>query len=154
MNGVDGESFAPNSSLTRGMMAQILYNMEGRPAVSGRTDFRDVLDSDWYLDAVTWAKNNGIVSGYDSAHFGPEDSVTRAQAAVMLKNYADWKGRNTSDRAELSFRDAGSVPTWASDALAWGVASGLLQGSDGNLKPNGTATRGEIAAILSRYLSE
>ena len=103
---------------------------------------------------MAWAKSTGVVLGYDENTFGPDDTLTRAQAAAILMRYAAYKGIDTDARAALSFPDAGDVPDWAHDAMQWCVAEGLLQGTDtGALLPNGTATRAQIATIMTRYLA-
>ena len=153
MTGMSQTVFSPDTNLTRAQMVQILYNLEGRPAVSGGS-FSDVAADAWYASAVAWAKSTGVVLGYDESTFGPEDTLTRAQAAVILMRYAQYKGADTTARAALSFADASAVPDWATDAMQWCVARGLLQGTDtGALLPNGTATRAQIAAIMTRYLA-
>lgn len=153
MTGMSQTMFSPDTNLTRAQMVQILYNLEGRPAVS-YSGFADVAADAWYASAVAWAKSTGVVQGYDESTFGPEDTLTRAQAAAILMRYAAYKGLDTAARAALSFPDAGDVPDWAHDAMQWCVAKGLLQGSDtGALLPNGTATRAQIATIMTRYLA-
>ena len=152
MNGVSGTQFAPLTNLNRGMMVQILYNLEGRPAVEGERAFSDVNSDAWYSDAVEWAKENGIVSGYDNGSFGPADPITRSQAAVILQNYAQFKGDETGSAAPLNFSDAASAPAWAENALSWAVERNILQGDSSGLNPNGTANRAQIATIMMRYL--
>lgn len=153
MNGMSRTVFSPDTNLTRAQMVQILYNLEGRPAVSGGS-FSDVAADAWYAPAVAWAKQTGVVLGYDESTFGPDDTLTRAQAAAILMRYAQYQGLDTSSRAALAFPDRGDVPAWASDAMQWCVSEGLLQGADtGALLPNGTATRAQIATIMTRYLA-
>ena len=153
MTGMSQMIFSPDTNLTRAQMVQILYNLEGRPAVSSGS-FADVSADAWYASAVAWAKSTGVVLGYDESTFGPEDTLTRAQAAAILMRYAAYKGLDTAARAALSFPDAGDVPDWAHDAMQWCVAQGLLQGTDtGDLLPGGTATRAQIATIMTRYLA-
>ena len=154
MNGVSANSFSPLTNLTRGMMAQILYNMEGRPAVDGDSSFTDVQSGVWYSNAVEWAKESGIVSGYGDGTFGVNDAITRAQAATILKNYADLKGEDTAAGAATQFNDASAIPSWAQQAMGWCADTGILQGSGGSVNPNSTATRAEIAAIMQRYLTK
>ena len=153
MTGMSQTMFSPDTNLTRAQMVQILYNLEGRPAVSG-SSFADVSADAWYASAVAWARSTGVVLGYDENTFGPDDTLTRAQAAAILMRYAAYKGLDTAARGVLSFPDAGDVPDWAHDAMQWCVAKGLLQGTDtGALLPNGTATRAQIATIMTRYLA-
>ena len=138
--------------LTRAQMVQILYNLEGRPS-SGSETFSDVADTDWFAAAVAWAQQTGLVEGYDETTFGPDDALTRAQAATILQRYAKYKGQSAESAGSLSFSDADTVPSWAEAAMRWCVSNGILQGMDGALNPNGTATRAQIAAIMNRYLA-
>ena len=152
MNGVSNTRFAPLTNLNRGMMVQILYNLEGRPTVEGEAASSDVNADAWYADAVEWAKENGTVSGYDNGSFGPADPITRAQTAVILRNYAQFKGEETDSAAPLNFADAASVPAWAGSALSWAVEQNILQGDNNGLNPNTTANRAQIATMMMRYL--
>ncbi len=153
MQGMDSATFSPDTNLTRAQMVQILYNIEGKPAVAA-SGFLDVKSGSWYADAVAWAQANGIVTGYDAFTFGPDDTLTRAQAATILMRYAAYKGMDVKASAALTFTDAANVPDWASDAMEWCASSGLLQGDDNhNLLPNGTATRAQIATIMQRFLT-
>ena len=153
MQGTGSTTFEPGTNLTRAMMVQILYNMENKPAVT-KSSFSDVSSSAWYADAVAWAEANEIVAGYGDGSFGPDDSLTRAQAATILLRYAQYKGMSTTERTTLTFSDASDVPSWAGAAMQWCAAKGYLQGDDtGRLLPNGTATRAQIAAIMQRYLT-
>lgn len=153
MQGMDSTTFSPDTNLTRAQMVQILYNIEGKPTVTAAS-FLDVKSDAWYADAVAWAQANGIVTGYDAFTFGPEDTLTRAQAATILMRYAAYKGVDVSGSTTLTFSDSANVPDWAADAMQWCAARGLLQGDDNhNLLPNGTATRAQIATIMQRYLT-
>ena len=152
MNGVSGTRFAPMENLDRGMMAQILYNLEGRPAAGGDSGFRDVEGNAWYADAVAWARSSGVMNGYSDSRFGPADPLTRAQTAVVLRNYARFKGGDVSASGPMNFTDAADLPAWAGEAMAWSVGRNLLQGSGGKLNPNDTANRAQVAAVMMRYL--
>src|SRR5699024_6965224 len=101
MNGVGHNLFAPSSNLTRGMIAQVLYNLEGTPT-AGSSAFTDVAADQWYADAVNWAAANDIVGGYGNGKFGPEDDITREQMAQILYNYATFKGYDVSVQGDLS----------------------------------------------------
>lgn len=153
MNGVGETEFAPEATLSRGMLATVLYRMAGAPAVKGESGFSDVESKAWYEAAVIWAAENGIVKGFDDGRFYPELEVSREQAAAMLRRYADWKSLNTDARSELSdFQDAGEISTWAEEDLSWANAVGLVTGKDNNiLDPGGDATRAEAATILMRF---
>lgn len=152
MNGVSATSFAPYSNLTRGMIAQVLYNLEGKPAVSGSA-YTDVAADQWYNDAVNWAAQKGIVTGYGDGTFGPMDNITREQMAAILYRYAQYKGYDVSAKGDLTaFTDGNTVSDWAKDAMSWAVGTALFNGKgDGILDPTTTATRAEVAKILMTY---
>ena len=154
MNGVSGTSFAPNSNLTRGMLVQILFNLEGKPQ-SASTSFSDVKADAWYAKAVGWAAANKVVTGYADGTFRPNAAVTREQAAAILYRYAQSKGIDVSvgeDTNILSYADALQASEYAISALQWAVGAGVLNGKSGNLlAPTGTATRAEIAVIMQRW---
>ena len=136
----------------RGMIAQVFYNLEGKPAVSGESPFGDVEAGQWYADAVNWAAANDIVEGYGNGKFGPKDDITREQMAQILYNYAVFKGYDVSTQGDLSaFNDGEKTSDWALTAMQWAVGTGLMQGYDGNLNPTGTATRAEVAQILINF---
>ena len=156
MVGMDEKTFAPDQQLSRAMLAVILYAMAGEPAVTGESPFTDVPAGCWYTDAIIWAAQNGIVSGFGDGTFRPNEAVTRAQAAVMLYGYAAFTGADVTARADLSaYSDAGQIPAWAMDAMQWANARRLIVGRDSShLAPNGGATRAEMAAILSAYIGK
>ena len=148
MDGTSGTTFAPNMLLNRAMMAQVLYNLADGTA-STAAGFPDVAASAWYADAVNWAAANGYVTGYDNGSYGPEDSLTREQLAVILYRYA---GSPAPAGTLDGFADAASASAYAVDALRWAVGEGLLTGKDGGrLDPTGTASRAELAQILARF---
>ena len=151
MNGVGNDSFAPDSNLSRGMIAQVLYNLEDA-AEAGSDAFTDVEAGQWYADAVNWAAANNIVSGYGDSTFGPQKDITREQMAQILYNYAVFKGYDVSAQGDLSaFGDGSETSDWALPAMKWAVGTGLLQGYAGRLNPAGTATRAEVAQILMNF---
>lgn len=156
MVGVSDTLFAPGQALSRAMLASILYRMAGEPAVTAANPFTDVPAGQWYTDAVLWAAANGIVSGCGDGTFQPNAPVTRAQAAVMLYAYANFAGRDTSRRADLSaFADAAAIPSWALTELQWANAAQLILGRDGKLlAPNAGTTRAEMASILSAFIGK
>ena len=148
MDGTSGTTFAPNLLLNRAMMAQVLYNLADGTA-STVAGFPDVAASAWYADAVNWAAANGYVTGYDNGSYGPEDSLTREQLAVILYRYA---GSPEPTGTLDGFVDTASASDYAVDALRWAVGEGLLTGKDGGrLDPAGTASRAELAQILARF---
>lgn len=155
MGGTSQTTFSPDMTMTRGMLVTILYRMEGTPAVV-KASFTDVSAGAWYADAVSWAVINGVAGGYGGGRFGPEDSITREQMAVILMNYAKLKGYNTTynDDGLSAFSDAAVVSSWASGAMKWAVSQGLITGTGKNgsiLDPNGSAIRCQAAAILTRF---
>ena len=157
MNGMSATTFEPNLEASRAMMVTVLYRMAGEPDVSGLDNpFADVAAGAWYADAVVWAASTGITLGKSATEFVPEDDVTRAEMAVFLMRYAALKEQDVTQRAALTdFTDAASVPAWAVEAMQWAVAEGLVNGmGDGTIKPNGCATRAQIATILQRYLNQ
>ena len=154
MNGTGETTFAPNATLNRAMLATILYRLAGEPAVEGEgVPFNDVALDAWYTDAVIWANENGIVTGYGNGLFGSNDSITREQLAVMLYRYAKFMKYDTAESGDLSaFADAGDTSGWAAEALSWAYAEGIITGrTTTTIAPQGTATRAEVATILMRF---
>ena len=154
MEGTTDTTFAPTMNLTRSMIAQVLYNLEERPEAPGAAGFPDVAAGAWYADAVNWAAARGIVKGYDTGTFGPEDSVTREQLAAILYRYAQAKGYDTTQggMAVREFSDSASISDWAQEAMAWAVNAQVLSGKgNGVLDPQGTATRAEVAQMLMNF---
>ncbi len=144
--------FSPYDNLTRGMIAQILYNLENN-AEPLQHSFPDVSSSDWFSPAVSWVSAKGVMSGYSNGQFGANDSVTREQLALTLYQYAVHKGYDTTASAELgTFVDGADTSNWARAAMQWAVAHGLFSGkSGGRLDPQGTATRAEVASVLMNF---
>ena len=151
MTGVSETEFAPDLATTRGMVASVLYRLEGGPEAED-AGFSDVSADAWYADAVNWAANVGVVAGYGDA-FGANDAITREQLAAILCNYAAYKGEDVSSGAALDgYSDAASVSDWAGESVEWAVAEGLLSGVTNNeLAPQGSATRAQVAAMLQRF---
>ena len=151
-NGTSTTTFAPDGAMTRGMLVTVLHRMEGTPKAKETPKFVD-LTQGWYKDAVAWAAENGIVNGKDEEHFDPEGKVTREEAMTMLMRYAKFKDMDVSATVELTkFTDAGQISSWASDAVRWAVASGLINGvTPTTLVPKGESTRAQIATILMRF---
>ena len=153
MDGVGDGQFAPNATTNRAMVVTILYRLAGEPAVSGDVGFTDAAPGQWYTNAVAWAAQKGIVNGISDTEFAPSGDLTREQLATVLYRYAESMGYDVSAQADLSgFPDAGDIQSYATEALSWAVAEGLLQGfEDDSLRPGGTATRAQIATILMRF---
>ena len=159
MTGLNETTFAPSNNLTRGQMVTLLYKMEGMPEVEGTPTFPDVQDSSkYYYNAVKWASDNNIVTGYANGNFGPKDFITRAQLAVILYRYAQFKGKNVSTTGDLSqFPDKGDVAKWAQDAVTWAVEKGIISGNENKqtgvktIDPKQNATRAQVATMIERY---
>ena len=154
MDGTGADRFSPNALLTRAMIVTILYRMAGSPSVSGSSDFTDVAAGKWFAKAVAWAAANGIVNGYGSGLFGPNDPVTREQLAAILYRYAVYGGMTAVTLEENlgSFADTAQLSAYAIQAMNWAVGQGLINGSGSNLVPKAQATRAQVAAIIHRYL--
>lgn len=155
-NGVEKDLFAPEEPMTRGMLVTVLWRLDGETAPKTATTFTDVDANAYYADAVAWAAGSGIVNGIGGNKFDPEGNVTREQIAAILFRYASLKGVDTAARANLAtFPDAEKTSAYAHDALSWAVAAELVKGTkEGStiyLDPQGSATRAQVAAILSRY---
>ncbi len=153
MNGTTTTTFNPSGSTTRGMIVAILYRLEGSPLASGASAFTDVAPTAYYASAVAWASSNGIVNGYEDKTFRPNNLITREQMAAFLYRYAQYKGRDVSQRADLSaFTDAGQIASYAVEPIQWANIQGLVNGtSTTTLSPKGSATRAQVAVILNRF---
>ena len=153
MNGTSSTTFAPNATVERSQVVQMLYNLEGQPTVTGSSGFSDIKSGDWYSKAVIWAERTGVVDGYENNTFRPGKAVSREEFAQMLYNYAVYKGYDLSAAANLSkFPDGKNVSTWAEKAMSWANGNELINGhDDGRLDPGGTAIRAQAASILMRF---
>ena len=156
MPGTSSTLFSPHGTATRGMMATILWRMEGSPAPKGKNRFADVEAGERYADAITWTVENGIFTGDGKDKFGPDDPITREQLAAIFYRYADYKGYDLTVKGNPdTFKDADKITDYAKAAMQWAVGSGLMKGKSGNLlDPQGTATRAEIAAMLHRFIEK
>lgn len=152
MNGTADNTFSPKANTTRGMVVTVLYRLENQPSTSAAS-FTDVASGAYYANAVAWANANGIVSGYGSGKFGPNDKVTREQLAAILYRYAQYKKYDVSGAKSLDgYTDAQSVSSYAVPALQWACGAGVVTGKSGSkLDPKGNATRAEVAAMLMRF---
>jgi len=154
MYGTGSGLFSPNGTMTRGMIVTVLYRMSGDTG-SYTNPFSDVAPGAYYEDAVAWAYTKGIVRGTGANSFSPDAAVTREQFAVMLWNYAQYSGYDVligEDTNILSYNDAFSISDYAYSALQWACGAGVMQGDHlGNLNPQRSATRAEIAAMLERF---
>ena len=156
MLGTSKTLFSPHGTAMRGMMATILWRMEGSPVPKGKNSFTDVEAGKWYADAITWTTENGIFAGYGKDKFCPDDPITREQLAAIFYRYADYKGYDLTVKGDLDkFKDADKITDYAKTAMQWAVGSGLVKGKSGNLLDSqGTATRAEIAAMLHRFIEK
>jgi len=154
MLGTSDTVFAPEGSLTRGMLVTILYRSEGEPATNTSIPFADVDMSAYYANAVVWAQQNGIVKGISETEYAPEMSVTREQLATVMFRYAQFKGMDTVTAEEnLGFNDVSDISDWAVAAMNWGVGRDYIFGrTEGVIAPKVAATRAEIAAFIHRYI--
>lgn len=152
MVGTSETTFSPNSATTRGMIVTILWRLEGSPLVSASLDYDDVKPGDWYGEAVRWADDAGVVTGYGNGKFGPNDPITREQMAAMLWRYA---GSPKVDGSLSSFVDEAQTNDWAQPAMIWAVEQGLITGvGNDRLEPSGQATRAQAATILMRFAQD
>ena len=156
MLGTSKTLFSPHGTVTRGMMATILWRMEGSLAPKGENSFTDVEAGRWYADAITWAAENGIFAGYSMDKFGPDDPITREQLTAIFYRYADYKGYKLTVTENLDkFEDADKITDYAKMVMQWAVGNGLIKGKSENLlDPQGTATRAEISAMLHRFVEK
>ena len=156
MLGTSKTLFSPHGTVTRGMMATILWRMEGSLAPKGENSFTDVEAGRWYADAITWATENGIFAGYSKDKFGPDDPITREQLTAIFYRYADYKGYKLTVTGNLDkFEDADKITDYAKMVMQWAVGNGLIKGKSENLlDPQGTATRAEISAMLHRFVEK
>ena len=151
MAGTSATTFSPEESMTRAMMAVVLYHLAGSPEVTGQDTFDDTVEGSWYSTAILWAQQGGYIGGYNAQRFGPDDPLTREQLAVILWQYA---GRPQADSSN-TFSDSDSISDWAVQAVDWAGDTGLVGGKPGNLfDPAGQATRAEFALILTRYCQQ
>ena len=156
MTGTSSDTFSPELSVNRAMLVSILYRLEDASTKPADAGFTDVAADAWYADAVNWAKENNIVSGYSDTLFGPEDILTREQFAAILYRYAAYKGYDTttSDNATLdNFNDASSISSGFDNVLLWANDKGYIGGlTETTLAPQGSTTRAQASAILLRFL--
>lgn len=153
MTGTSETTFSPEETTTRAMLVTVLYRLEGKPAVDAASGFSDVSSGSYYADAVAWAKANGIVNGTSETTFSPNEPVTREQTAAILYRYAQYKGYDVEKTADLTaYADAAAIHSYAKNAMSWAAAAGILNGvSSTSLEPTGSATRAQVATVLTRF---
>lgn len=154
MTGMNETEFGPSVKLSRGQFATILYRMENEPETwYDAAAFPDVSDGQFYTGPAMWAKDSGVISGYDDGRFGPADEITREQMAVMMFRYADMLGLDTTTRGDMgAFPDADRVSPFADEAVRWAVGMGFIKGDGGFVNPQGTAERAQCATIIMRFM--
>ncbi len=151
-NGMDTTHFVPNDAMTRAMMATVLFRLDGEHESEAAIDFTDVAAGDWFVEAVDWAAEMGVITGYSDGTFAPDKSITRQELVAMVYRFA---GSPAVEGAMgmAGYDDADQVADWASAAMHWAVANGIIQGKGDNcLHPAGEATRAEVAAVLQRFV--
>lgn len=154
MTGLTATTFGPNLSTTRGMIVTILWRMENEPAAKHGCPFADVRRGSYYEQAIAWASENGIVTGFDASTFAPDRAITREQLAAILFRFAAYRGMDAVTLRETlsSFQDQAAISVYAVSALNWAVSEGLMQGTGDKLEPTGSATRAQVAAMLRRFM--
>lgn len=154
-SGTTSITFSPQLSMTRGMFVTVLYRLAGKPAISTASEFSDVGSAAlYYYNAVVWANDKQVVTGYDDDRFHPDDPITREQMAVIMYRYAAYAGCDTSIGSTSvfdSFPDKGSVSSYALEAVKWATHNGLISGSDGKLLPKSIASRAQVAQIIFNF---
>lgn len=149
MTGISKDTFAPNENLTRAMLIQILYNMEGRPEVNFKSEFTDISGNEWYAKAVCWAENQNIISGTSNNQFLPNSNVNKEQVMTILYRY---KGNPNVNYNNFKFSDSDNISEYAKNAVSWAVENNIVSGdSKGNFLPQKNANRAEIATIFMRF---
>lgn len=152
MMGTSDTSFSPDLTTSRGMLAVILYRLEGSPTVSGDMPFKDVHSKKYYADAIKWAAQKGIVNGYRDGTFNPEAPITREELVSMLWKY---KGAPLGYEQSLNFKDAKDIKGWSKEAFSWAVQNNIISGdNNGNVLPKGQATRVQVAQIIMNLLKD
>lgn len=154
-SGIDKTHFAPDSNMTRAMFATVLYRFAETPSVSGENPFTDVKEGQWYTDPVIWANGKNYVTGYGNGLFGTDDPVTREQIATILYRYSKNTGADVAVEGEVDlsrFEDRSQISSYASDAIAWAVDRGIINGmSSTELNPRGLATRAQVAKMFMKF---
>lgn len=153
MTGLNTKTFGVSDDMTREQFALVLYRMEGKPGVTYSNKFSDVSPGLWYTDAVIWASNCGIVTGYDNGKYGTGDGITREQMATMMVRYANYKKFTVGNKKTYnSFPDYKRVSAFADDAMKWAYGNGIITGDNGRINPQGNAVRAVAATILMRFM--
>lgn len=155
MQGTDSNHFAPDTDVTRGMFAATLYRLEGEPETDIDYTFTDVPTDAYYAEAVSWATQNGIISGYSDEEYAPNDTITREQMAAMIYRYAQYKGKGFADSwmFKLDFDDSDDVSEYAYEAMCWNTTNEIINGvGDNKLSPKSNSTRAQVATVLVKLI--
>ncbi|TBL69082.1 S-layer homology domain-containing protein [Paenibacillus thalictri] len=154
MSGTSETTFSPNLSMSRAMLATVLWRVDGSRLVSDAISFEDVASGAWYTEAIRWANSTGIMEGYHSRTFGSNDPVTREQIAALMFRYEKYRNSGVGVEGKLDFADSDQVGDWAAEAVVWVKQNQVMNGKPGNLfDPKGAASRAEVATILMGYRS-
>nr|WP_239456275.1 S-layer homology domain-containing protein [Faecalitalea cylindroides] len=158
MTGLNDTTFGPGEPLARAQLAVILYRLSGSPEVTYEDIFPDVPDGQWYTDAVIWAQEKGIVTGYsDSGTFKPGNNINRQEITTMMYRYAKYQGYSLEGGADYSsYPDAANVQEFAKDSMSWAVGNGIVTGKENptRLDPLGNTARAECATIMMRFVEK
>ncbi|MBQ4428046.1 MAG: S-layer homology domain-containing protein [Oscillospiraceae bacterium] len=153
MNGTGNGRFSPDAAASRAMIVTILWRLDNEPQSAGEMPFLDVPEDAWYYEAVKWAANEGIVSGFSADSFAPDASINREQLAAILWRYAGKTGESTeTELVQFEFSDSDIISDWALEAMRWAVSKGIINGvGNGRISPQGSAVRAQVATILMRF---
>ena len=157
MNGITDTLFEPDMDITRGMFVTILHRMEGEPAANTKYTFEDVDADAYYADAVAWASENGIVSGFSETEFSPDENITREQMTKIILGYYTYKGEGPEGAwaIRLDYTDLDKISDWAMDSVMFATMKGIIEGNDdGSFNPQGNTTRAQAAAVVGRIYEQ
>lgn len=153
--GINETEFAPKMPMSRAMMAAVLHRLEDNADAGTESKFKDVEPEKWYCSDIAWAEAAGIISGYDTDTFGVNDNISREQMAGIMFRYAKYIGLDTVERGDITpFVDVAQISGWANESVRWAVGTGLLKGDGQAFRPQGDATRAEVAAIIMRFIEK
>lgn len=154
MTGMNDSYFGASELLAKSHVACVLYRMDGKPQTEYQSLYPDVADRQFYSEAVTWANQINVITGYENGKFGPADNITREQLVTIMYRYAELKGKDVSEKASLdSYADGINVSPFATEAMKWAIATGVIkgEGDSGLLNPQGNVSRAVCATIISRF---
>ena len=153
MNGIGGRTFSPETPVTRAQVVTVLWRLENEPQVNYAMAFEDVMEGQWYTEAVRWAASIDVVDGYSDEEYGTNDYISRQDMATILYRYASYKGYDVSASDALAYDDADRIADYALAAMRWACGAGVFEGNgDGTVNPTGNTRRCEYAAIMTRFI--